>query len=275
MLNPSWHNYLYWVLGASVVIYGLELMFPWRKNQPAIREHFFVDLFYILWNYFLFSLVIYHAVSMVFVEFFNDFLGVFGITNTVALYVGNLPVWSQLLLMFVLRDFMQWSIHRLLHHVDWMWQFHKVHHSTEEMGFAALMRYHFMEHFFYRALEYIPLAMLGFGIKDFFVIHMFTFITGQLGHANLYINLGPLKYILNGPQMHLWHHAKEFPAEHPRGFNFGITLSIWDYIFGTNYQPFDDPHLPVGLPDGEKVPRGFIAQNVEPFRKAFGRISNS
>jgi sterol desaturase/sphingolipid hydroxylase (fatty acid hydroxylase superfamily) len=275
MLYPTWHNYLYWVIGSSMVVYTLELLFPWRKDQPSIREHFFVDMFYILWNYFLFSLVIYHALSLVFVTLFSDFLGLLGITNTVALYVGNLPRWGQLVLIFVLRDFMQWAIHRLLHHVDWMWEFHKVHHSTEEMGFAALMRYHFMEHLFYRTLEYLPLAMLGFGIGDFFVVHMFTFVTGQLGHANLYINLGPLRYILNGPQMHLWHHAREFPSEHPRGFNFGITLSVWDYLFGTSYHPFDDPNLPVGLPDTEKLPRGFIAQNVAPFQRVWGKVRRS
>jgi sterol desaturase/sphingolipid hydroxylase (fatty acid hydroxylase superfamily) len=270
MLHPTWHNYFYWLVGASVLIYVLELCFPWRKNQPTIRENFWIDAFYLFWNYFLFSLVIYNAVSTVFVELFKDFLGIFGVTNLVAIYVGNLPWWVQLLIIFVLRDFLQWSIHRLLHNVSWMWEFHKVHHSTEVMGFAALMRYHFMEHFFYRSLEYIPLAMMGFGISDFFIVHMFTFITGQLGHANLHINLGPLKYILNGPQMHLWHHAKEFPASHPKGINFGITLSVWDYLFKTNYQPFDDENLPVGLSDGDKLPTGFIAQNVEPFLKVFG-----
>jgi sterol desaturase/sphingolipid hydroxylase (fatty acid hydroxylase superfamily) len=270
MLHPTWHNYFYWLIGASVLIYVFELLFPWRKNQPTIRENFWIDAFYLFWNYFLFSLVIYNAVSTVFVELFKDFLGIFGVTNLVAIYVGNLPWWVQLLIIFVLRDFMQWSIHRLLHNVSWMWEFHKVHHSTEVMGFAALMRYHFMEHFFYRSLEYIPLAMMGFGISDFFIVHIFTLVTGQLGHANLHINLGPLKYILNGPQMHLWHHAKEFPASHPKGINFGITLSVWDYLFKTNYQPFDDENLPVGLSDGDKLPKGFIAQNLYPFKKVFG-----
>jgi sterol desaturase/sphingolipid hydroxylase (fatty acid hydroxylase superfamily) len=270
VLQPSWHNYFYWLVGASLLIYFLELLFPWRKNQPSIRENFWIDTFYLFWNYFLFSLVAYNAISMVFVQFFNDFLGLFGITNLVSIQVSNFPVWVQLLILFVIRDFMQWSIHRLLHNVSWMWEFHKVHHSTEAMGFAALMRYHFMENIFYRTLEYIPLAMIGFGINDFFIIHIFTLITGQFGHANLYINLGPLKYILNGPQMHLWHHVKEFPTSHPKGINFGITLSVWDYLFKTNYQPFDDENLPVGLPKGETMPSDFVGQTLQPFKKVFG-----
>ncbi|RAI92024.1 sterol desaturase family protein [Algoriphagus yeomjeoni] len=269
ILNPSWHNYFYWLVGASLVIYGLEIVFPWRKNQPLIREHFWLDIFYLFWNYFLFALVAYNALSMVAVEAFNDFLGLFGITNTVAIKVDQLPGWLQLVIIFIVRDFMQWAIHRMYHHVDWMWEFHKVHHSTREMGFAALLRYHWMENILYRTLEYIPLAMIGFGITDFFIVHIFTLVLGQLGHANLNIPLGPFKYIVNGPQMHLWHHARELPKSHPHGFNYGISLSLWDFLFRTNYWPSDDENLLVGLPDEEKFPEGFVGQTVEPFKRIF------
>ena len=269
VLNPSWHNYFYWLLGISVVIWALEVRFPWRKNQPTVRQDFWLDAFYLFWNYFLFSLIAYNAFSMVGVQLFKDFLGLFGITNLVAIRVASLPGWLQLVLIFVLRDFMQWNIHRLLHRVPWMWEFHKVHHSTEVMGFAALLRYHWMENVIYRALEYIPLAMIGFGISDFFIVHTFTLVTGQLGHANLYLPLGPLKYLFNGPQMHLWHHAKELPDAHPVGFNYGITLSVWDYIFKTNYWPHNDPHLPVGLPYDEHFPKNFAGQLARPFERIF------
>jgi sterol desaturase/sphingolipid hydroxylase (fatty acid hydroxylase superfamily) len=179
--------------------------------------------------------------------------------------------WAKIILIFVVRDFMQWNIHRMYHHVGWMWEFHKVHHSTREMGFAALLRYHWMENVIYRTLEYLPLAMIGVGMTDFFIVHIFTLVTGQLGHANLKIPLGPLKYLLNGPQMHLWHHARNLPESHPNGFNYGITLSIWDFLFGTSYWPKDDENLPVGLPDEEHFPEDFIGQNVEPFQRIFGK----
>ena len=271
ILNPSWNNYFYWLVGASVFIWLMEVLFPWRKNQPLVRDHFWLDVFYMFWNYFLFSLIAYNALSMVGVQLFSDFLGLFGITNLVAIQVGNMPGWAQLLLIFVLRDFMQWNIHRLYHHVDWMWEFHKVHHSTKQMGFAALLRYHWMENILYRTLEYIPLAMIGFGITDFFIVHIFTLVIGQFGHANLNVPLGFFKYVLNGPQMHLWHHAKEMPARFPRGFNFGITLSVWDYFFKTTYWPPDDENLPIGLPDKENFPEDFIGQTIKPFQRIFGK----
>jgi sterol desaturase/sphingolipid hydroxylase (fatty acid hydroxylase superfamily) len=266
VLNPTWSNYFYWVIGASVAIFLLEKFFPWRKDQPALREDFWLDTFYIFWNYFLFSLVAYNALSDVFVQLFKDALGHFGIQNLVAIQFGGFPTWAQLLIIFVVRDFMQFNIHRMYHNIPFFWNFHRVHHSTEEMGFGALMRYNFMEQIIYRTLEYLPLAMMGFGITNFFIVHMFTFIIGQLGHANLYMPLGKLRYIINGPQMHLWHHAKEFPASHPRGMNYGITLSVWDYLFKTNYQPYDDPYLPVGLSEKDKVGDTFIEQQLGVFK---------
>jgi sterol desaturase/sphingolipid hydroxylase (fatty acid hydroxylase superfamily) len=266
MLYPSWGNYFYWVIGSSVAIFFLEKYYPWRKNQPVLREDFWLDTFYIFWNYFLFSLVLYNALSDVFVQLFKDFLAIFGIRNLVAIHFGGYSTWAQLLIIFVVRDFMQFNIHRMYHHIPLFWRFHRVHHSTEEMGYGALMRYHFMEQIIYRTLEYLPLAMMGFGISNFFIVHIFTFITGQLGHANLYLPLGRLRYILNGPQMHLWHHAKENPPSHPNGMNYGITLSIWDFLFKTNYHPHDDPHLPVGLSEKDKVADGFIGQQLGVFR---------
>lgn len=267
ILNPSWHNYFYWLLGLSLAVWTLEIMFPWRKNQGAIRHDFWVDVFYMFFNFFLFSLIAYNAISNVAVQAFNDFLGLFGIKNLVAINVASWPAWLQLLTLFLVRDFVQWNVHRLLHKVPWMWEVHKVHHSIEEMGFAGHLRYHWMENVIYRTLEYIPLAMIGFGIQDFFIVHIFTLAVGHLNHANIYLPLGPLKYIFNSPQMHLWHHAEELPKERMNGVNFGITLSIWDYIFGLNYVPKEDGTIKLGFNNISKFPKTFWSQSTYSFWK--------
>lgn len=166
--NPSWHNYFYWLIGVSLFAFSLELVFPWRKKQGRFREDFWLDAFYMFFNFFIFSLIVYNAFSDVIVKAFNQFLAWFGIQNLVAIEIGSWPLWLKLLTMFILRDFIQWNVHRLLHRVPVLWEFHKVHHSVQQMGFAAHLRYHFMETLVYRTLEYIPLAMIGFGLTDFF-----------------------------------------------------------------------------------------------------------
>jgi sterol desaturase/sphingolipid hydroxylase (fatty acid hydroxylase superfamily) len=67
--------------------------------------------------------------------------------------------------------------------------------------------------------------------------------------------------------MHIWHHAKEIPKEHPNGMNFGITLSIWDYLFKTNYIPHDGRDIELGFDGIEKYPQSFIDLQVEPFKE--------
>lgn len=267
VLNPHWGNFFYWLIAISVVVYLLELLFPWRKNQPALRQDFWLDSFYMFFNVFIFSLIGYAALSNAMVELFNDFLqGTFGISNLVAIEIGSWPRWAQLLTLFLVRDFVQWNTHVILHKVPFLWRFHQVHHSVEQMGFAAHLRYHFMETFVYRTMEYLPLAMIGFGIQDFIVVHLFALTIGHLNHANIYLPLGPLKYLLNSPQMHIWHHAKELPKG-TSGVNYGITLSIWDYLFGTVWMPHDGRDIELGFEGVEKYPHGFFEQVVEPFKK--------
>lgn len=265
--HPSFHNYFYWLIGVSAIFFGIELISPWRKKQASFRLDFWLDFFYMFFNFFLFSLVIYNALSMVAVDAFNNFLGLFGINNLVAFHVENLPGWSQLLILLVVRDFVQWWVHRLLHRVNFLWEFHKVHHSVEQMGFAAHLRFHWMENIVYRTIEYIPLAMIGFGLEDFFIVHIFTLCVGHFNHSNFNIPLGPLKYIFNNPAMHIWHHAEHLPADRKYGVNFGLTLSIWDYIFGTAYIPHDGRDEKLGFEGIDKFPKTFFGQLIYGFGK--------
>ena len=188
--NPSWHNYFYWLILVSAFFFLLEVVIPWRKKQPIPRKDFWLDTFYMFFNFFIFSLIIYNAASDVVVNLFNDGIkwisGGFDLQNFNPLH--RWPYWAVLLVGMIFRDFIQWWIHRLLHRVDWLWEFHKVHHSVEQMGFAAQLRYHWMENVVYRTLEYLPLALLGYGLYDFFVIHIFALAWGHFNHANISIS---------------------------------------------------------------------------------------
>ena len=266
LLYPSWHNYFYWLVGLSLFIWLLEVIFPWRTKQSVVRKDFWLDGFYMFFNFFLFSLIGFNAVSNLGVNLFNDFLSLFGVVNIAAIKVQGLPAWSQFLIMFLIADFIQWNIHRLLHRHPRLWEFHKVHHSVEQMGFAAHLRFHWMETVIYKSLQYIPLAMIGFGIQDFFIIHIIAVAIGHLNHSNLGISYGPLKYIINNPKMHIWHHAKELPGDR-YGVNFGLSLSLWDYLFGTAYLPVNGRDIKLGFKGVENYPNKFTDQMLEPFKQ--------
>ncbi len=264
VLVPSWGSYFYWLLAISLTAWLLESIMPWRTKQAIIRKDFWLDGFYLFFNFFIFSLIGYNAVANVGVALYNNILASFGYTNVVAVSISTWPAWLQLTLMFVIADFIQWNIHRLLHHSPRLWKIHQVHHSAQEMGFATHFRFHFAETILYKTLQYIPLAMIGCSLSSFMIIHIIGIAIGHLNHSNLNWNYGPLKYILNNPRMHLWHHAKELPP-HTKGVNYGLSLSIWDYIFGTAYIPHNNANVPLGFKDVEAYPTTFVGQLKQPF----------
>jgi len=263
--KPWYENYFYWLLLVSLLVWVLEIAFPWRKNQGKIRKDFWLDGFYMFFNFFIFNLLAFIALSNTFEQLFKD---LFGIQGFQLINIGEIPKVFQLLIFFIVTDFIQWLTHIMLHRVPFLWEFHKVHHSVREMGFAAHLRYHWVETIVYKSILYIPVALLGgFAIEDVFIVHFIAIFIGHMNHANFHATYGPLKYLLNNPVMHLWHHAFSLPESKKYGVNFGISLSIWDYIFGTSYIPKDDGEIELGFPGIKKFPRSFLGQIVYGFSR--------
>lgn len=270
LMELNWENYFYGLILISLFVWGLEIFFPWRKNQPIIRKDFWLDTFYMFFNFFLLNLIVLIALSNTAALFFNDGLAIvnLSIANFQLFDIDTFPYWARLLVFFVIIDFVQWFTHTLLHKYQFLWNFHKVHHSVKQMGFAAHLRYHWMEPVFYNSMKYIPLAIMGgFSAQDVAIVHFFNIAIGHLNHANINWDYGYLKYILNNPKMHIWHHAKELPKGRKNGVNFGITLSIWDYIFKTNYIPYSGRDIELGFEGDEEFPKDFIKQELYPLVK--------
>ena len=270
LMELNWENYFYGLIVISLVVWFFEIVFPWRKNQAIFRKNFWQDVFYMFFNFFLLNLIVLIALSNSAGQIFNDILGFFdlSITSFQLFNINEFPFWLRIFIFFIIIDFVQWFTHTLLHKYDFLWNFHKVHHSVKEMGFAAHLRYHWMEPVVYNSMKYIPLAIMGgFTAKDVALVHFFNITIGHLNHANINWDYGFLKYILNNPKMHIWHHAKKLPKEKSKGVNFGITLSIWDYIFKTNYIPHSGRDIEIGFENDEDFPKTFIGQEIYPLNK--------
>ncbi|MEM1337023.1 MAG: sterol desaturase family protein [Bacteroidota bacterium] len=261
---PWYKNYFWGLIVISLLVWFLEIRFPWRKEQSIFRKDFWLDSFYMFFNFFVFTIVISGIYSLL-----NVFFGQMGIsaTSLVLIDTSGWPVWAQLLLFFVLLDFVQWFTHVCLHKFPVLWRFHQVHHSVKEMGFAAHLRYHWMENIFYKPLKTFGVMVLGgFEPEQAYIVHFIAIAIGHLNHANIKLTYGPLKYLFNNPVMHLYHHSYVLPKG-AFGVNFGISLSIWDYIFKTNYIPEDSGKIPLGYPGDKEMPRGFLGQLMYGFKK--------
>jgi len=270
LMELNWENYFYGLIIISLIVWALEIVFPWRKNQPLFRKDFWLDTFYMFFNFFLLNLIVLIALSNTAEQLFNDILGLVGLSvASFQLFdINTFPYWARITVFFIIIDFVQWFTHTLLHRYEFLWNFHKVHHSVKQMGFAAHLRYHWMEPVVYNSMKYIPLAIMGgFTAQDVAIVHFFNITIGHLNHANINWDYGWLKYILNNPRMHIWHHAKELPPERRMGVNFGITLSIWDYVFKINYIPYNGRDIELGFDGDEKFPKDFIHQELYPIGK--------
>jgi len=270
LFELNWENYFYGLIVISLVVWSLELVFPWRKNQAIFRKDFWLDTFYMFFNFFLLNLIVLIALSNTTEQIVNDVLSMVNLSvSSFELFdINSMPYWARILIFFVVIDFVQWFTHVTLHKYPFLWNFHKVHHSVKEMGFAAHLRYHWMEPVVYKSFKYIPLAIMGgFTAQDVALVHFFNITIGHLNHANIGWDYGPFKYLLNNPKMHIWHHAKELPEERKNGVNFGITLSLWDYLFKTNYIPFSGRDIELGFSDEDEFPRDFIGQELYPLNK--------
>ena len=261
---PWYNNYFWGIIVLSLAVWILEILFPWRKSQKIIRKDFWLDVFYMFFNFFIFAIIISGFYQLMTVGFQS--MGV-NMNSLAIIDVNQLPSWAALLIFFVVLDFVQWFTHILLHRVPAFWQFHKVHHSVKEMGFAAHMRFHWMENVLYKPLKTLGVMVLGgFEPEQAYIVHFASIAIGHLNHSNIKLSYGPLKYILNNPVMHLYHHAYTLPQGSKYGVNYGISLSSWDYIFKTNYIPEDSGNLKLGFEGDEKFPKDFIHQNLYGFQ---------
>jgi sterol desaturase/sphingolipid hydroxylase (fatty acid hydroxylase superfamily) len=105
-------------------------------------------------------------------------------------------------------------------------------------------------------------------------IAVFGTLIQHLNHANIRFDWGPLRFVLNSPMMHVWHHDMELHGK--GGQNFGIVLSVWDWVFGTVYWPkkVDQPEE-LGFEGMNRYPRGLIPRFAYPFYKVFYRSADN
>ena len=241
---PGSENYFWMVTVLTFVIMLLEWCLPWRKEQRFFRKDWYTDLCYLYANLFLFAVILNGFYTILF-----NLLPEFGHVS-----ILSEEHWMiQLVVFFVLQDFLQWWVHRLLHANQWLWRFHQIHHSVEQMGVAAHFRYHWMENVLYKPTTMATLSIFA-GVEPKFavIVHAFTLVIGHLNHCNIRIDWGPLRYVFNSSTMHLLHHSRSHLRQ--GGVNFGLSLSCWDYLFGTAATPSNDGELELGFDACRKYP---------------------
>ena len=249
----------YWAaLGfISVAFVMLERFRPWRP-QGFFRRGILTDLIYLVFNGYFLALLLAYPAGWILPAVDRLAVPLLGKGHT-----GGWPLWIQFLTAFFVMDLIQWGIHNLMHRVPLFWSFHRVHHSIVDMDWLGSMRFHWFEIVVYRSLQYLPLLWFGFSWQVIYGLAIFSTVMGHFNHSNLKVSLGPLKYLVNHPAMHIWHHDIE--CQGSSACNFAINLSLWDWLFGTAYQPTgtEQPGT-LGFTGLPEFPADFVSQQLVP-----------
>jgi sterol desaturase/sphingolipid hydroxylase (fatty acid hydroxylase superfamily) len=166
--------------------------------------------------------------------------------------IGHLPVALQIALVVLFADFIAYVSHVIRHKVPVLWEFHKIHHSQEQLNYFSSVRLHPLDLIANSLIRFLPFTLLEMemAVSAFLGWVAFQRFYEMFVHSNLHMNLGPLRFVLVTPQSHRLHHSIE--PEH-RDTNFGNIFSIWDFMFGTQVK--DCRSYPLLGVNDQDVPR--------------------
>lgn len=234
------------IVAAALSLILLERLYPYEPRQRLLRTGFFTDLLgYGLAQSYVLGLLISGAIAFVDARTGWSKLGL----------VSDWPLLVQLAFFFVTHDLYIYWFHRLQHHSNLLWRTHEAHHSVDDVDWLSGTRSHALEIVINQTIEFLPIALLGAAPEVAFMKATLDAVWGMYIHSNIDVRSGRLQWLLNGPEMHRWHHAMELPAP---GKNFATKLAIWDWLFGTAHLPAHKPAA-YGLADAGYPKRGFWA----------------
>ncbi len=141
-----------------------------------------------------------------------------------------------LLLLFVLQDFLYYWFHRASHRVRWLWASHVAHHSSRLMNFSTAFRQSLTYPLSGMWLFWLPLVLLGFDPKLVLAVVAINLGFQFFVHTRWGKHWGWLGYVLNTPAWHRVHHACNDVYIDK---NFAGVLVIWDRLFGS-FEPEHD-----------------------------------
>lgn len=242
------------LLFLALLFTPMEKVFPAKAEQRFFRPGWWLDLCYFLGQYFLWSGLVTYALAW----------GGYWLNGIVPVAfreaVAAQSWWLQFFEMILLSDLLIYWAHRLQHRVDFLWRFHKVHHSAEHLDWLAAHREHPLDTIYTVGIINLPAIVLGFPLETIAGFIAFRGIWAIYIHSNVRLPIGPLRLLIGAPELHHWHHD----LERDRG-NYANISPLMDLLFGTYTCP---DHEPEQFGIKESFPKNYVAQMIHPLLPA-------
>lgn len=183
------------------------------------------------------------------------------------------------ILILIVRDLGNWTVHMLFHKVPLLWEFHKVHHCPTVLTPITDKQFHPVELIakglgaalfvgpFIGMVNYAFLTTpQEFTLFDVAALMLVFNLFGNFRHSHIWIGFPRwLSFVVSSPAMHQIHHSQA-PAHWDR--NYAVIFSFWDYLFGTLYIPRSKEELEFGIADS---PAGEFDSLLKLYARPFQR----
>lgn len=226
--QPSWQlatevfaSGIFFVVCSALVFWPLEELFERDASvRPTLR-----DLVH-LWFYQSYGLWIGAGIV-----YFLAFQVRTYLPDSWIHFVRFTPFWMQAVAAFLMAEIWVYVAHRLSHKWDFLWQFHRVHHTVEEMTWSASSRQHPVDFLLIIVGANLPAMVLGIDLRSIALFVLIERFYTVLLHSNLRWDWGWFSRIIASPSLHREHHM-------PRGHrkNYAGILSLLDWL-GRSYMP--------------------------------------
>ena len=250
LIDPN--KRIFWLYIISSIILAITYFYITKKNTRVIMSSKLwlhpsakLDYYYFFISYFIniFLLVPFIISAKTIALGVNKFLyAKFDYFENSFFSYGEI-IFLYTITLFLVSDFTRYWLHRFLHTIPFLWEFHKVHHSAKVLTPITFYRVHPVENFLF-GLRYSLSVGFVTGIFVYFFgamidiyavvgVNVFLFVFSVFG-ANLRHSHVPFSYPrilekwLMSPKQHQIHHSRKHFDK-----NYGGFISIWDKMFGT------------------------------------------
>ena len=242
-----------------ILIFIIESIFPIFKRSAQTYKRWFTNFTFVILNTLVlrFFFPVLAASFAVICDQYN--IGLFNYYN-VSLLISMAAS-------FLLLDLGIWIQHLLFHRSNFLWRFHKIHHSDEEVDFTTGVRFHPIEIIISMICKLILLAIIGPSVVIVIIFEIVLNASSIFNHGNIKIPKVfdiALRKVIVTPNMHRIHHSEN---EKEINSNYGFNFSIWDKLFGTYKENSKNgDNMIVGLTEFNNKKKGLLFLLFKPFK---------
>ncbi len=222
-----------------LILLGLETVYPLFRDKKNRLKHGARNVGINIMNAILLTVVFSAVYGVIYAISSEQKFGLF--------YQLDVPMFIRIAVLIIGFDVWMYIWHRMNHEIEFLWRFHRMHHTDPAMDVTTAMRFHPVELIFSSSLRLGIIILLGMRPVDILLYETIMLPIIYFHHSNFYIPQkidNVLRQIIVTPWMHWVHHSQ---IREESNMNYGTIFSWWDRIARTFKVRSDPKNINYGV----------------------------